>query len=278
MSLLDNAICSIQVGLHDYGREDRSISSVRNIYAGILLLFKYKLLLLSDDESNAALIKQEVVPEIGSDGRVIWKGVGNKTVDVNGIKTRFKSLGISVEWKIFDRINRYRNEIEHYFSSMPSDEVDGLLVDCFKIISRFFSEHLQMNAKKCLGDEAWEVLLYAYEVYEHEIERSELAVSELQFHHEIIKEIFLNFYCIYCSSALIRPTQRGGEATSAIFHCPECNKKYSYEEICNYGVTDLYIDSFWSGYDKTEAEFSSCEHCGEGIYLKEFCVCTSCGP
>ncbi|HCD6630744.1 hypothetical protein [Pseudomonas aeruginosa] len=277
MSLLDNAIRSIQIGLQDYKREDRLISSIRNLYAGILLLFKYKLLLLSENESNCALIKQNIVPALGPDGRIIWKGIGDKTVDVNGIKTRFKHLEIAVDWKIFDRISRYRNEIEHYFSSLPKDEVDELLADCFRIISSFFSEHLSMDAKKSLGDDAWEVLLYAYEVYEHEVEKSELAIGELVFQHEAIRKIFLNFECIYCSSALIRPAQRGGDAISAIFCCAECNRKYSYDEICNYGAPDLYIESFWSGYDKGDSKFSNCTSCGQGIYLKEFSVCTSCG-
>ena len=62
MSLFDNAIRSIQIGLQDYAYDDRLVSSVRNIHAGILLLFKYKLIILSGEGSNAALVKQKIVP------------------------------------------------------------------------------------------------------------------------------------------------------------------------------------------------------------------------
>lgn len=62
MSLFDNAIHSIQTSLNYYWRNDRLVSSVRNLYAGILLLFKHKLSTLSTPGANAALIKKNVIP------------------------------------------------------------------------------------------------------------------------------------------------------------------------------------------------------------------------
>ena len=48
--LLQNAINSIEIGIEDYELsqqdERRIISCVRNVFAGILLLFKYKLSLI----------------------------------------------------------------------------------------------------------------------------------------------------------------------------------------------------------------------------------------
>ena len=120
MSILKNAIDSIAIGLEDYQCPDerRIVSSTRNIFAGILLLFKHKLCELSPSDSDEALIKQRVLPEIDTTGAVRWIGKGNKTVDVQNIKERFESLGISIDWKRVERINKYRNDIEHYFSSL----------------------------------------------------------------------------------------------------------------------------------------------------------------
>ncbi|MHC9166708.1 hypothetical protein [Pseudomonas aeruginosa] len=92
MSLFNNAIRSIQTGLNDYWRIDHLASSVRNLYAGILLLFKHKLFILSTPGSNAALIKKNVIPVLNESRVLIWKGVGSKTIDVVGIKSRFQSL------------------------------------------------------------------------------------------------------------------------------------------------------------------------------------------
>lgn len=278
MSLLDNAVRSIQIGLDDYQFNDRLISSVRNIYAGILLLFKYKLFLLSGKETNAALIKQNVVPAFDSQGVLIWRGVGNKTIDVAGIKSRFKSLGIPVEWDAFDRINKHRNEIEHFFSPLPENEVSELLADCFIIISRFLSNNLNLDAREVLGDESWQTLLHAYEVYDYEIEKNALTIKTLAFHHSIIKKIFLDFCCISCSSPLIQPTKPGANAEDSFFCCAECNYNYSYDDICNMGVPDLYINSFWARFEESKHPFSNCESCNQGLYLKEYCVCTACGP
>lgn len=75
MSLFDNAIHSIQTSLNYYWRNDRLVSSVRNLYAGILLLFKHKLSTLSTPGANAALIKKNVIPllmrAVCSYGRVL---------------------------------------------------------------------------------------------------------------------------------------------------------------------------------------------------------------
>ncbi|HEK2125733.1 TPA: hypothetical protein SMS57_003755 [Pseudomonas aeruginosa] len=92
MSLFDNAIHSIQTSLNYYWRNDRLVSSVRNLYAGILLLFKHKLSTLSTPGANAALIKKKCNTSLNESGVLIWKGVGSKTIDVAGIKSRFQSL------------------------------------------------------------------------------------------------------------------------------------------------------------------------------------------
>ncbi|UXV19987.1 hypothetical protein N4P55_01120 [Pseudomonas fluorescens] len=277
MNLFENAIRSIQDGLNDYQYDGRLLSSTRNIYAGILLLFKYKLLLLSGKETNAVLIKQNIVPVLDERGVVVWKGVGNKTIDVSGIKARFKSLDISVDWNIFDRINKHRNEIEHFFSQLTENETAELLADCFIIISRFLSDHLNMDAKTVLGDEAWQILLNGYEVYEHEMENRSRIIDTLIFHHYAIKEIFVKFSCISCSSPLVQPTQSGMDAENSIFCCAECDSLYSYDDICNFGVADLYIGSLWGDFEEIKCPFSNCDICEQGLFLKKYRVCTACG-
>jgi hypothetical protein len=274
--LFENAVSSIQIGLKDYWRDDRLVSSVRNLYAGILLLFKHKLFTLSAENSNSALIKQNVIPTLDSNGAIIWKGVGNKTVDVIGIKNRFQSLGIEVDWKTFERISKYRNEIEHFYSEIPTNDVAELLADCFIIISRFLSDNLNLDVKTVLGEESWEVLLHAYEVYELEINKSERAMNAQLFHHEIIKEIFLKFRCIDCSSPLIHPHFPNRHAESSTYYCAECKSVYSYDDICNMGILDLFKQEFDTGYGHS-CSFENCIRCEQGLYLKELRCCTSCG-
>jgi hypothetical protein len=62
-TILENAVSSIQIGIEDYQSNDprRVLSVVRNLSAGVLLLFKEKLRQLSPDGSDEVLIKQRRV-------------------------------------------------------------------------------------------------------------------------------------------------------------------------------------------------------------------------
>ncbi len=98
MSILQNAVDSISIGLDDYRSSDprRLVSATRNIYAGILLLFKHKLSLLSPAGSDEVLLKQKVQPSKQPDGQIGWIGKGRKTVDAIQIQERFEALDIEV--------------------------------------------------------------------------------------------------------------------------------------------------------------------------------------
>ncbi len=50
-----------------------------------------------------------------SGGAITLKGIGKKTVDVHGLKERFRSLGISFKWTDIDRVTQIRNDMEHMF-------------------------------------------------------------------------------------------------------------------------------------------------------------------
>jgi hypothetical protein len=112
MSLIDNAVESIQIGVEDFESSDtrRVLSAVRNISAGILLLYKEKLRQLSPPGSDEVLIKQNIHPKLNPSGQLEYVGYGKKTVDVQKIKERFKSLGIDVNWSLFENISDIRNE------------------------------------------------------------------------------------------------------------------------------------------------------------------------
>ncbi len=75
MSILNNAIDSIILGLEDYESSDhrRLISCARNMIAGILLLFKHKLAILSPEDSDEVLIKQQILPKKDSTGKLFGK-------------------------------------------------------------------------------------------------------------------------------------------------------------------------------------------------------------
>lgn len=279
MSILENAIDSIAVGLEDYSSPDqrRVISCTRNVFAGILLLFKHKLSLLSSPGSDEALIKQRVLPVLDASARVEWKGSGRKTVDVQGIKERFESLNIDVDWKRIEKINSFRNEIEHYFSNLKHEAIRSLISDSFIIINDFIRNHLNEDPKELLGDTAWGVLIEVNEVYEKEKVKCLAAFQVLEFFDDEILSAFENYTCDECGSGLIIPTIRGGDATSSDFACKSCKKTLPYKKMVSNAVTKYFSrEVYLSLTDGGDSPLADCPECG-GIYLYAQGVCASCG-
>lgn len=74
---------------------------------------------MSPPGSDEVLIKQTIVPAFDNQGQLFFQGKGNKTVDVLQIKDRFREFDIKVNWRIFNEINKLRNNIEHYYTEAP---------------------------------------------------------------------------------------------------------------------------------------------------------------
>ena len=279
MSILKNAIDSIAIGLEDYQSSDerRIVSSTRNIFAGILLLFKHKLCELSPPDTDEALIKQRVLPEIDATGAVKWIGKGKKTVDVQNIKERFESLNISVDWKRLERINKYRNDIEHYYSSLNPQSVQALISNSFIIIRDFISEHLNEDPKVLLGDEAWEILIEVNEVYEKEKEECCATLESLDYFSDEILNAFESYSCAECGSGLIMPQERNTDAVEVRLECKSCGNTLPYEDFVKLAISNYYShEVYLSHTDGGDSPIADCPEC-DGIYLYNEGVCSSCG-
>jgi predicted RNA-binding Zn-ribbon protein involved in translation (DUF1610 family) len=281
VSILKNAIDSIAIGLEDYSSSQsdqrRVISSTRNIFAGILLLFKYKLSLLSPSDSDEVLIKQRVLPVLGENDHLEWKGKGSKTVDVQGIKERFESLNIDVDWKRIEKINKFRNDIEHYYSELKHEAIQSLISDCFVIINDFVRNNLNEDPKKLFGGAAWSVLIDVNEVYEREKAECITALQKLKFRDDEILAAFEKYSCDECGSGLIMPSAHENEAANTEYVCQSCGKQFLYEEIVSEALEDHYSwETYLSHTDGGEPPLADCPECG-GPYLFEKGVCASCG-
>jgi hypothetical protein len=279
VTILQNAIDSIGVGLEDFASPDnrRQISCARNLFAGILLLFKHKLSELSDPDSDEALIKQRVLPIFDSEGNVRWRGEGRKTVDVQNIRERFNSLGIEVDWERLDRMNRFRNDIEHYFSSLNQEAVRSLISDSFVIVNEFIRQHLNEDPKSLLGDSAWTTLVEVNEVYEREREECLAALRSLDYFHSQVAEAFSAYSCTECGSGLIIPASDALDAVENNFLCKSCNTTLTYDAIAKLAVGEFYEPAVYLSHkDGGDTPVAECPEC-LGIYLYEEGICSGCG-
>lgn len=170
--LLKNAVESIQIGLEDYQdiNKDprRELSSIRNIYAGILLLYKYKLQQLSPDGSNEVLLKSKIVPQQNAKtGLISLKGSGKRTVNVHEIIERFKKLNISINKDNLKALGDVRNDTEHYYVQQTGINVKEVITKAFHLIYQF-CPYIEHEPDTLLGQDYWKIMLNVSTIYDEE--------------------------------------------------------------------------------------------------------------
>ena len=277
--LLQNAVDSIIMGIEDYNSSDprRLVSCARNIFAGILLLFKHKLAELSPAGSNEALIKQHVFPSRGTAGTVEWQGQGKKTVDVKQIEERFNSLGVSVDWTRMQKINNYRNDIEHYYSSQSHVSIRTLIADTFIVVRDFVRIHLQQDPLDLLGTAPWTTMTNVAEVYDTEKQKCIEHITAINWKYRSLKGALINYRCTQCGSGLIDVTATGTAREESTFRCLACGNTWDFETIAAQAIPDYFSgESHLSIKDGGDPVTTFCPNCKADTYVVEESRCPIC--
>ncbi len=279
MSIIQNAINSIQVGIEDYQINDerRSFSAVRNIAAGILLLYKEKLCLLSPDDNKELLIKQNIRPVLDDRGQIIFEGRGHKTVDVQSIKERFKSLGVVVDWGRLDEINRLRNELEHYYTSKSLDAVREIIAKSFLLIRDFLTEQLKLDPQETLGKETWSILLEVSDVYSAEEDACKKTIEAIDWKYLSVENSLKYLRCERCHSSLIQAPHQDDIYPGITLNCRSCNHTFCFEEVAEECIQDsLQNEEYMNSKDGGDAVYDHCHVCGQYTFIYEEGICILC--
>jgi formylmethanofuran dehydrogenase subunit E len=291
MSLLHNAVKSIQIGVEDYlmGSDDdrRYLSAVRNVCAGILLLYKAKLCNLSPLHTPEVLIKQHIKPIHDGKGNLIFIGHGQKTVDVQAIKERFKSLKIMVDWEKFDELNRLRNEIEHYYINKSSEAVREVIAKSFILVRDFIIIYLQEEPSRLLDEDCWQTLLTTADVYKAEDDTCKQSFNQFGFETLLIEHIVKNIRCPFCHSNLIKAKDENNIFPS--LSCSSCGENFKFDNgieghslhndpfaedfvYCNYceyteQPSVVRLGDKWICFycQRIHDEVGNCDYCGESV-------------
>lgn len=280
MSILNNAVDSILLGLEDYESSDkkRLISCTRNIFAGILLLFKHKLSALSPKNSDEVLIKQRVLPKKDSTGQIVWSGKGRKTVDVQQIKERFESMGVNTHWNRIQKINEFRNDIEHYHTNLSKDAIRNLLSNSFIVIRDFITEELDLDPRLLLGETSWNILVSVAEVYQKEKETCNNEIDQINWASESLGEAIKEILCEECGSDLITIKKIEKNREDTILICKSCLSEYEYEEIVEQAITQYFsYESYLSFTNGNTIPLINCPECGHDTYVYSEEQCLLCG-
>lgn len=276
MSLLNNAVTSLRLALEDFFSPDdgRMLSAVRNLNAGILLLFKEKLRRLSPPGSNEALIKAKTEFRPGPNGEFITVGGGKKTVDVAQIKERFSTLGIETDWKRFEKMGGLRNDVEHYFTTVNRGSIEAMISDTFIIIRDFIHDELEEDAQELLGNEVWGKLLSVSEVVEKERDVCQKALQAINWQSDALSEAILNLSCSECGSPLLLPL---GNKVETTIRCRSCGEEERPESYAARAVSEHFADANFRSYkDGGDPVTTTCPHCGEEGFIVEENQCVNC--
>lgn len=281
MNLLHNAVQAIQLGIEDYcsGTHARLLSAVRNIHAGVLLLYKEALRRLSPAGSNEVLIKAKIVPTLDSNGNISFVGKGKKTADVQQIRERFAELGIATDWTRFDRISAARNDVEHHYPQLSQKALDGVIADCFVLVRNFIANELEEKPQELLDDDTWQTMLTVSEV--HEVEQAECRrlLENLDWESEALSKGVLALKCSNCGSDLLRPDSLSSKFSyDTELQCRCCGATEDAESFVPRAIEEaLSWAVYLSATDGDETPYVSCPECAQESYVIEERRCALCG-
>ncbi|HBN9879499.1 TPA: hypothetical protein L3958_005478 [Pseudomonas aeruginosa] len=281
MSILDNAVASIQVGMEDFNSDDprRVLSAIRNIYAGILLLFKYKLQELSPDDSDEVLLKSRVLPTRHPEtGEVAWVGQGKKTVEVRDIQERLTALGIDgVDWKRLKALQDIRNDIEHYFTQLPDAKLREAVSNALHLIVEFCEPYLNTTPQDLFGADCWSFMLAEAAVYDAELAACQQNLRSVKWRFKVVSRSVPEMVCPECDSHLIRAFNNEKYPGEPTFRCSACDYEATYSEVVAPAVESaMQVENHWSARDGGEPETSECPSCQRCTYVHREGICVSC--
>ncbi|CAE1141655.1 hypothetical protein [Serratia sp. Tan611] len=306
--LLENALTSIRLGVEDFnksqrsldagGDPDRALSAVRNLFSGVLLLFKYKIAKSVDESSDAASLifnPPEVLPVPDGSGGVKWEPSGKfkkSTIDVGTIKKRFEGFGIDVDWRVINKLQDCRNHLEHLHPANTLGEVADFVAELFPVLRDFIQQQLDEHPGDLLG-ESWQIMLAHHNFFvdtrkENDKKWLTAGVPEQMLSLTTIAK------CEVCGSLLIAPNTDqldGGETVkfneeSLLYHCLACN---NYGLAAQLLIDTLNEDNFVDPRNGGEPIIETCYSCHHETFdtIKQRCLwcdeeldhkdCVNCG-
>jgi hypothetical protein len=284
MSILNNAINSIQVGVEDYQSKDvrRHASAIRNISASIVLLYKEKLCRLSPNDDSQLLIMKDIRPTIKEDGSLGFKsftksGGKTKTVDVTDIQKLFSSLNVKTNWDKFNKINRLRNDIEHFYSQEDPSAIREIISDSFILIRDFLITELHEDPFKLVGTECWNSLLEISEIFEKELATCKRSKSLVDWPFPTVKRSLKHLRCSECPSELVKVSNRVGNYPDINLICCSCGHEFVFSDAIVQCIHDeLFADAYEAMTRGGEYPWEDCDECGLPTFVVEESACMHC--
>jgi hypothetical protein len=274
VNLLENAVASIEMGVEDYQSLDerRVLSSLRNLYAGTLLLLKEMLSRESPDNSEI-LLYSKIIPT-KKNGQLEWAPQNMKTtVDYQEIKERFKHLDLTLDWRSLDELRNLRNQAEHHAPKAPRTVALEALAACFLSVKQIIEDHLEEKPEHLFKGETWAVMLKERRTFEATEKQCTDSVAALADIPDAALTALKLIQCPNCSSYLL---QASGESyVDAYFECRSCGKVSSLASVI-VAAAELAHPSAYVKKLGFVGAIGRCPNCREDAFLIEEDICLAC--
>jgi hypothetical protein len=266
-TLFDNAVQSIQLGVEDYQANDprRALSSVRNFYAGVLLLAKEVLVRQVPDAAPEDVLGARYKPMPDGQGGLHFVTAGQQTIDFSNIGSRFKDFGLPIDNIALKDLNRIRTDIEHYYTNESRETVREAIAKAFPVVVDLFYLAEEVP-HEVLGD-AWQTMLEVRAVYEKELENCRASFGKINWPSNVMAEIAFN--CPECQSDLVAQINRDNtDHTSGDAECRSCGAKISAEKAVEHALQMHFdLDNYMAAKDGDEGPLQTCPECGLDTYV-----------
>lgn len=276
--LFENAVTSIQLGVEDYQANDtrRTISAVRNFYAGVLLLAKETLVRAAPEADLKELIAAKYKPVSDGKGGVDFVPDGQSTIDFATIARRFKDFDLTIDQNALADLNRIRNDVEHYYTETPKETVREAVAKGFPVVVQLF-EQIGEHPKVHLSD-AWDIMLDTKALYEAELKACKETFETVDWTSDTIRKSGLQ--CPDCGSSLIRQEDPDNTEQKWIeLSCRACGSTPSIEKAISEALEKaLTGERFLRAKDAGEdGPIFYCTECGNNTYVDFEESCAVCG-
>lgn len=234
--LFDNAVQSIRLGLEDYQAEDpaRTLSAVRNFYAGLLLLAKEVLVRTVPKADAEIVLAANYKPRRDGSGGIEFVPRSKTTIDLDNIGTRFKDFGLSIDRTALRELSQIRNDVEHRFSGMDHGLMRAAISKTFIIAHRLFRQagvepHVVL-------DDAWQTMLEVREVYEQERKECTATFANVDWVSDSLSGVRLN--CPECQSYFVEQVSRNNsDQHEIVAECRSCGARTKAEQLVEHSIS-----------------------------------------
>lgn len=277
--IFDNAVTSIILGIEDFetGTEQRMLSAARNYYAGLLLLAKECLVRAAPKADAMEVIGARFKPKLDGEGGVAHEVVGYTTIDLAQLRERFRDFGLKWPSADIGKLQRFRNDLEHYHLKDPVDALGEAIASSFSMVVDFCAI-LGEDAQEHLAD-VWDTILEQRDAFEKVQKQCLASLEPIEWPASVCN--LDRMACPNCSSSLVGQSDADNcEKDSVVGKCYQCGDEISYVKMMEMVVSASYkADAYIMAKEGLAPAFTDCPECSASAYVEtgEDSVCFACG-